>query len=568
MKQNIKQYKHNFFKNNHLVFGIAVFAAVMTASLNLGVSWLMQQILDLLSGHTTFSLKQIIIISLVMLIALIIFMLLDYLTRPAFIHRAMRQYKDYAFEKITQKSINSFTNENSSTYLSILTNDVTSIENNYLANLFLIITKSIMFIGAFAMMLCYSPLLTLAAFLLSIVPIVGSLLTGNHLAVAEKKVSDCNDSFLGMVKDALSGFSVIKSFKAEVQIIQTFADKNRETEYVKCKRRKIGIIIELIGAVTAMISQFGVFLFGTYLAISGRAITPGIVIVFVQLMNFILEPISSIPQYLANRKAAVALIEKLDNIVNNNVRGQGISINSKLQEAIKIHNLSFSYDESAEVLHDINLSLEHGKSYAIVGGSGSGKSTLLNLLMGGYENYKGEIRFDENELRSIDANSLYDLVSIVQQKVFIFNSTIYNNIAMFHDFDEEKVLRAIKMAGLSELIAKKGMDYLCGENGSGLSGGEQQRISIARALLHETSVLLVDEATAALDAKTAFEVANSILEIPEITRIVVTHKLDEALLCKYDQILVLHKGTIEETGSFEQLMNKKEYFYSLFTVSQ
>lgn len=565
MKPN---YKKIFYKHNHLLFVLAIVASVLTALFNLAISWLIQQIIDLLSDRALFTITELIIISVSMLAMLVLFMLLDYFTRPAFIERAIRQYKNYAFEQITKKSISSFTEENTSTYLSALTNDVNSIENNYLANLFQLIMKSLLFVGAFTMMLFYSPLLTLAAFLFSVVPIIGSLVAGNSLAPAEKRVSDQNETFLGMVKDALAGFSVIKSFKAESQVIKTFMKNNQTTEEVKCKRRKIEIFIEIIGTTASVIAQFGVFIFGAYLAVSGRNITPGVVIVFVQLMNFVLEPISTVPQILANRKAASALIEKFSSTVCTNVRREGIAVTPILQKAVEIKDLSFSYEENTQVLSHINLQFKPGKSYALVGSSGSGKSTLLSLLMGSRDDYTGKIMFDENELRNINSDSLYDLISIVQQKVFIFNSSIQDNITMFRDFENAKVQKAIDMSGLTPLLAERGNDYLCGENGTGLSGGEQQRISIARCLLHETPILLVDEATASLDSKTAFDVTNSILELPDITRIVVTHRLEEALLRKYDEILVLKNGTIEESGTFAELMEQKAYFYSLFTVSQ
>ena len=139
---------------------------------------------------------------------------------------------------------------------------------------------------------------------------------------------------------------------------------------------------------------------------------------------------------------------------------------------------------------------------------------------------------------------------------------------MFTDFPREEVDRAIELSGLSKLIAERGEDYLCGENGSGLSGGEKQRISIARSLLKKSRVLLVDEATAALDAHTAFQVSNAILDLNDLTRIVVTHALDENLLKRYDCVLTIKNGSITESGSFDELMEKKGYFYSLFTVSQ
>lgn len=188
--------------------------------------------------------------------------------------------------------------------------------------------------------------------------------------------------------------------------------------------------------------------------------------------------------------------------------------------------------------------------------------------MAGHSTYTGEILYDGRELKTIQTGSLYDLVSIIQQNVFVFNSSIRDNITMFREFPAEEVDRAVRLSGLSELIEKKGEQYLCGENGCGMSGGEKQRISIARCLLRKSPVLLVDEATAALDTKTAHQVMTSIQDLDGLTRIIVTHSLEEAVLRRCDGILTLKNGRIIESGTFDQLMEKKGYFYSLFTVSQ
>ena len=301
---------------------------------------------------------------------------------------------------------------------------------------------------------------------------------------------------------------------------------------------------------------------------NGHAISAGTLIAFVNLMNYVVNPIGSVPQYLAQCKASCALIDKLATALEENVREEGTETKTALECGISLHSLSFAYEEKKPILQNIEFHFDAGKSYAIVGASGSGKSTLLNLLMASHHNYTGSIFYDDVELRQGSSESLYEMVSVVQQNVFIFNASIRDNITMFSDFPRAEVDRAMELSGLSKLIADRGEDYLCGENGSGLSGGEKQRISIARSLLKKSRVLLVDEATAALDAQTAFQVSNAILELHDLTRIVVTHSLDEGLLKQYDCILTLKNGQIAESGSFEKLMDRKGYFYSLYTVSQ
>ena len=233
-----------------------------------------------------------------------------------------------------KKSIHSFSNERTSTYISALSNDAASIENNYLLKLFSLVENMIIFFGAFAMMIYFSPLLTLVAVVLSLIPVVISLLTGSRLAVQETAVSDRNESFVGLLKDTLGGFSVIKSFRAETEAFRLFAVANGSTEAAKCRRRRTECIITAVGAIAQTIAQFGVFLFGAWLAMTGRGVTAGVVLVFVQLMNYVLIPIAEVPQILANKKATDALIDKLAAALSAHVRQEGGHVENCLKEAI------------------------------------------------------------------------------------------------------------------------------------------------------------------------------------------------------------------------------------------
>lgn len=551
------------------MFALAVFAALTGGTLNLIVTWLMQQLIDAASGlPDALPLGQLAWITGGFILLCAALMLLKYASEPRFIEKAMRQYKDFAFQKLTEKSISSFRAESTAAYLSALTNDAASIEADDLSQLLSVIMKAVTFFGALAMMLWYSPLMTAIAAGVTVLPLIPSVLTGGQLQAAEKRVSDQNRDFTAALSDCLGGFSVVKTFRAEKEIFRLFAESNRALEQEKFSRRRLKALVGMIGATTGIIAQLGVFLAGAYLALSGRGLTAGAVILFVNLMNFMIEPVAELPALLAARKAARGLIVKLaDALEQDETQPDGVQI-TPLTRELRLENVRFSYDGETEILRGVSAVFEAGKAYAVVGASGSGKSTLLNLLTSPGMAYEGSILLDGTELRTASPESLYETVSLIQQNVFVFNASIRDNITMFRSFPSEELAQAVRRAQLESLLADRGEGYLCGENGSGLSGGEKQRISIARSLLKHASVLLADEATAALDAQTAHQVTDDILSLTGVTRIVVTHTLEQAALRRYDGILVLKDGRIAESGSFDELMEQKGYFYALYTVSQ
>lgn len=569
MKREYREFKAQFYRNNKLNFALAVLSALLTAALNLVIAWVLQQMIDTVSGIPGApGLSTLALFIAGILILIVAFKALSYLSKPVFIQKAMEQYKNHAFQKLTQKSIAAFNNENTSDYISAFSNDAATIEKGYLETQFDIIANLITFTGALIMMLVYSPLLTVISCAFFILPLGVAFFTGNRAEKAEQKVSERNSTLTATLKDCLGGFSVMKSFQAEPQITALLMKSNQAAELAKCQKRKLMTVIGTLAGVAGVTAQLGTFLAGAGLMLSGWHMTPGILIVFIDLTANVINPIQELPEQLASRKAAIALMEKLAASLQEHIRDEGVRIPNQLHQGIEVKNVSFGYEAGSDILHHITASFEPGKAYAIVGASGSGKSTLLNLLMAGHGHYTGEIHYDGYEVGEISSASLYDLVSIIQQNVFVFNASIRDNITMFHEFPKEDVTRAIELSGLSKLIAARGEGYLCGENGAGLSGGEKQRISIARSLLKKSQVLLADEATAALDARTAHQVLTSVLELDGMTRIVVTHHLDASLLKRFDSILTLKNGRIEETGTFDALMAQKGYFYSLFTVSQ
>ena len=546
---------------------MAGIAMLILSIYNIVISWLLQTIIDIVSGDSSMTILQVGIIAMITFLIFIAAYVIYRVARPKYLYQAMLCYKQKIFCKMIDKNISSFRKENTSQYLSMYTNDAKMIEMYYFDSVLEMIDLTVSFVGALLLMLWYSPILTVFGLILSVLPIAASLPIANKMAEAERKVSDGNGEFVSIVRDILQGFPVIKSFQAEKEMKKNFFRENERMEHLKYQSRYIEESINLWGTAASVMMRLGIFLIGAWMSVSGYGVTPGIVLVFLQLMNYVISPIERIPSILAKRKAAIGLIEKM--LVSVQINQEQMKENKigMLKKGISLKDVSVSIGNK-NVLHHLNFEFEIGKKYAVVGSSGAGKSTLINTIMGGFSPVQGEVLFDGIDSREIQPESLFQVMALVQQSVFVFRDTIRNNITLFKEFDEEKVKKAADQAGLRELIDKRGLNDSCGENGNKLSGGERQRIAIARALLRGSQVLLLDEATAALDNQTSYAVIDAVLSMKEMTEIIVTHRLEEKLLYQYDEILVMHAGEIVEKGTFQELMQKKGFFYSLYVVSK
>lgn len=556
---------NSMYRGNKFIFVIAVIFSILSAGGNLFFSWLLGEVIDTIGNGNMENLKRIGIITLCTIPTYFAIEAIRWTALSKFQSNGMRRYKEWAFQAISKKSISAFTNEKTATYLSCFTNDITSISSDYLWGTVHIIYNIVMFFAALAMMLKSSPVMTGIVIALCVIPILVSVTMGNGLAKREKQVSDMNGLFTARLKDLLGGFAVIKSFKAEKRCEEVFAAENRQLENAKEKRRIFSGLLSSASETSGITVQLGIFFVGAVMALNGH-ITAGTVLVFVNLVNSLTSPIQYLPELFANRKAADGLINKMVDLLDANTESDGLTPIEDISKGITMNDVTFGYEDDKHVIKKLTCNFEKGKSYAIVGSSGCGKSTLLNLILGAHNKYQGSIKIDDREINTVSSDSIFDSISMIGQNVFIFDDTIRNNITMYSPFSDEEVNKAVTLAGLDEVINARGEDYLCGENGVNLSGGERQRISIARSLLKGSKVLLVDEATSALDNETARHVGNSLLDLKELTRIVVTHRMDEVLLKKYDEIVMMKNGAVCEQGDFDSLMSRKGNFYALYTV--
>ena len=559
--------KKQIYKGNVLNFIFLTFASLFETAAMIILSLMLERLLAIAATDNLQDLYHQGVIFIILGGSFIIVYLLYMYIKPRFRKKVMMQYKNNIYNSLLKKNITDFNKHETSIYISSLTNDVNYIEENYIFSIFDLITQITLFITTIVVMIIYSPILSLVAIGLGLLPLIVALLVGGKLMTYEEKISNENASFMHFIKDNLIGFSTIKVFKAEKKMKELFNQNNNSLENQKAKKVKTTVLMEFLQTLTSIIAQYGVFFVGAYLCIKEKSLTPSVILLFVQLMNYVMSPLAQIPSLISKRNACLPLFKKIENIVNEKEEDNTNKEQASFNNNITISDLSFSYDDKV-ILNGINYTFNKNNSYAIVGTSGSGKTTLVNLLLGRNNSYQGSINYDDKELNEISIDSIYEISSFVEQDVFIFDDTIINNITMYSKVDDALLNNAINQSGLKQLIDEKGIDYKCGENGNNLSGGEKQRISIARALIKKAQILLMDEATSALDNETSYEITNNVLDLENTTKIMITHRLEENILKRFDEIIVLKNGVIIENGNFETLINNNGLFKSLYELSK
>jgi ABC-type multidrug/protein/lipid transport system, ATPase component len=487
--------------------------------------------------------------------------------RNKLVRQIMSRYKNKVFKSILDRDYREFSKEKSGKFISILTENMKKIEQDYLHQYFNISKNISLMIFSLVAMFIGNWFLTLLVIIASIIPMMISGFIGQKSASLQKRAMIADQKYLAKVKDILAGFLVIKSFNVKEAIGQDYKNESEKLDEIYFIKGKFDVLSNVISQLSGMIVFLVAFGGGMYLVFGGHT-TIGSVTAIVQLVNFVVMPLNEIGMGMSKLREGQATLNSFE--VKDVIELQTGKTKEYFDDVISFSNVDFSYPNAEEkIFNNLSLQIKKGGKIAIVGMSGSGKSTLLNLLLRFYDVTSGYISIDNQDLQAISAESLYNLMTIVQQDVYIFDDTLKANITLSQSFTEDDIKKAVQQSGLESYILENelGLQTSCGENGSNLSGGERQRLSIARALIRKTPILLLDEATSSLDNKVTTEIENSILEIQDLTVLVVTHKLNKSMLKKYDRILFMKNGVIVEDGSFDNLMDRKGEFYKLVELS-
>ena len=546
---------------------LPLFAVILISILlEIGVAMLFGYVVDSASGAINMKFSNVIFVSISLLVIESCIKWIYEVMSYKFVAKMSLDTKIYIFNNLLKQDIESFYKNDIGDKISILTNDINTIETEYFKTFLSLVKSGFLFLFAFGTIFYVSYQMTIALTILTAISFVFGNIPMKNLKNFKEKYSNSQSEYTARTSEYFNGYETIKVFGLEKFISKVFFNNSKNVYDKGLDYQKRYSFVTMISYFFAGFTFLGGFVCGGFLAHKGL-ITIGQMLICVQLTNHIVNPLMFALESYGKFKSVDKILKKIENtlISDENIETKEIE---DFERSISLKNISFKYDEK-KVLEDINFDFERNKKYALVGLSGSGKSTLMKLISKRLKTDEGEIYIDNTNLSEVSRNSIINLISTINQNVFLFKGSLYDNVTLFSkDYSEEKVKEVISKAELNKYLDRLYDEDLISENANNLSGGEKQRISIARSLIKDTKVILADEILSSLDNEIAFSIEKGLLELENITLISVTHRLIKENLKKYDEILVLKDGKIEENGNFEELMNFDSYFKKLYTISE
>ena len=547
---------------------LALLAAALCAGCGVAGSELLKYVIDGLEAGTLTNIGHIIFMCICILIAGAGSAWITRYASGGMATNILRQIKDDAVTHITGVTAEFMAKNRSGDILSRLTDDVNRISGFVQDDLILVIMNPFLIAFYFIYLLH----LNLPLFLLSIVPTIICLPFGASLTTKFKAGSKAYMQYSADVistsADIIGGMEVVKSYSLQDILLEDYRKNvQKMTDMAICndknqyKGRAFWILSGTFSSILCLVA-------GGWFCIQGR-LTIGGLVAFFALLPKMVEVINDMAYRAFNSKVALAAIERVFEILNTPVEPTGSTIcGIEDAPAIEFKDVSFSYEEGVPVLNGISFKVPRGKTVAVVGASGGGKSTLLRLLCGFYRPQQGSILIEGVKLEDWNLEALRSRLSYVSQHSYLFPVSVGENIAMGKpEACEDEIRMAAEAAYASGFISElpEKYDTLAGERGSRLSGGQVQRISIARAILKDAPMLLLDEATSALDVQSEAAVQKALDRLAEgRTTLVVAHRL--STIKNADHIVVIEHGRVAESGTHEELMERGRVYPKLYSM--
>ncbi|WP_454961550.1 ABC transporter ATP-binding protein [Eggerthia catenaformis] len=556
-----------YLRKNLIYFLICILIFSMAGIMSVFLAYISKMIIDTSTLKNISMFRKTVILAVAFIVLNFIIYVLRGYFKSKYLKNIMFQVNHDLFETLIRRNITSFNRENSSVYVSAFNNDLKLLEKNYFDNLLTIISDLSQFIICLIAIFTFQFYLAIIIVIINIIAVFIPFFYGKYLSkkqlISSKKFSDLNVR----IKDFFNSFEIIKCFQVQDKVINKFDDLELKYELSMQNFRIFEGIISGFSTLSSIGVSIVTMLISLYFVINNK-ITIGEMMAIVQLVNNVANPLGRISNEIPLLRSTKEIEEKINHMLSFKNSDSGI-YDLKDLNTILLKKVSFSYDGEKDILHNISFEFKKGKKYAIVGSSGSGKTTLVKLVLKYFNNYHGDILLNNVDIRKIKINEIYNNISIVHQNAPILNDTLKNNILYYGSYDDNIINDVIIKSGLQELVNKlpKGLDTLINENGNNISGGEKQRISIARVLLRDTPFIIYDEPTSNLDSITSQEI-DKILLSNNKGCLMITHKLNEELLKQFDYILVLENGFLKEYGNYNELINSKKYFYKLLSYKK
>ena len=550
------------FKKNRYKFLLSLIPVIIVGIMAPLRSYIMQLLID------SSNYKELLgkcLIAAVFSIGVFIFEWVSKKSQTIVVRDIEKDMRDQLMHKLFYISANQFEKKGLAYYLSKFTTDINIILNDGVNNVYGMIMQAVFVVVAVIYLLCVEPFILLIVVAVSMVQFGVPGILKKKIASSRKEYTEALEVYLDGIKSDLGGHKVIRTFDAVKQIL---GKQQKRSDFVCRKNEYSSQTLYWAQALASFVNN-GAFLIvlGScmFFAVAGR-ITVGEIVAITNMMNFVLTPCRAISNGMIQLKSMEKVTAELEALLEQESENDNKeNLEENIQE-ICLDNVDQKISENFS-LDKLTLTFEKGKKYAIVGKSGSGKSSIIKLLTEYGADYTGRVLINGHELLGLNKESIMHISPVCYQQTYIFNDTVFNNVALYQNYSKDEVIEALQKAGIYDTIQKlpEGVDEKIQENGINFSGGELQRIALARLFLRNKTMTFLDEITSGLDNATAYEIEKRLLD-EDMTIINITHRYNKALMQKYNEIIVMDAGKIVERGTFDELLEKEGQFFRLYKV--